>query len=580
MKRQQKYGIAGLSNDEIRKYICELAKQKSPLIVSGELIKFYEACKAITIKACQQKLRKLVVAESAHSCGTGSYGSLPKRKRELMLRKLSHHILQQRDKPRYKRKEWVMPDGEILNSRELRDKAEREFPHLRKKLKTYQNFDKALEQIKKCHGDLIDPESNKILDWETLIERITGVKAVSDFKYSEPKPPASASYLKEAEFTSESGMPSVDIAWGIYKLKDSENDKSYIGITCRSFQERFYWHIIESKCKGVTEGSLAERLREIASENKSPEDIFTIEKLQPHRKMSLEEARSLEIYLIENDVSCQYPQGYNIRKGGSLGSAGNGVPYSMSLGDDKWYFDSLTQLTAWIQLNFPELKATYSKAVKRLDSGCSMHQALNIEPFYREQGHRADSFVCNGKKYRNIKKAADENKLNAAALKSKLHRAIRAEEPYRDLVRYKSAVNEAVQYKIPNPKGADGCYVSLKEFARLSGLSGSTVTTRYRSLRQNGLLAGMSERELVKYLSAQVNDRKNRIVVTLPDNKVVEGGQNEVTKKVCSGLYDSMRKPRYGISRAQRELSYLLRLNPSPDNKDLLRALGFSRKFT
>lgn len=432
-------------------FIQGLSVKKSHLEAVAKLREYFDSDNIITGRACYQKLLKLI-RKGGQLRRLSYYSFSSQDERTKLLYGLAKHIIQQRDNPKNKRKKWLMPDGSSLNSMEVRTRAEKAFPNLAKKLKTPQNFDRALEQIKVSSDGLIDSETNEITDFIKVLERVTGVKITKVPASHKPDYIPNPESLKDAVFRAETGEITADVAWGVYMLTDKETGKVYVGITRRSFAERFSWHIVESKVKGYTEGSLAERLREIVELDKDPRSIFSIKTLKKHRVMSNDDARILEKECIKNHPECMKPNGYNIKDGGSLGNSGNGLPFSMSVGNGKWYFDSLSQMIIWFQLNYPQLEITSGKVRKRLESGSSIYEALNIDKFYGKKGRRPDFFIYNGKKYNQIREAAEENGIRQASLKSRLHRSIISGEPYRDLKWEKSPENSPKYYEIPHPE--------------------------------------------------------------------------------------------------------------------------------
>jgi hypothetical protein len=152
---------------------------------------------------------------------------------------------------------------------------------------------------------------------------------------------------------------SIFVKGKVYLVKNTSNEKTYVGLTRRSLDFRLYMHVRNAARGKGSSASLQQAIRENGANNFSIELLDTVK--------NLAELARLEIHYIKHYGSLA-PRGYNLNRGGAFSEG----PTLRILEDDEYW--SLAEIADAYGI----LPITLQK---RIQSGrWSLEQAAGIEP--------------------------------------------------------------------------------------------------------------------------------------------------------------------------------------------------------
>lgn len=313
--------------------------------------------------------------------------------------------------------------------------------------------------------------------------------------------------------------------WTIYVIRDKASGRPYVGVTCRSLEQRSRAHVSQARRgKKLCQGGLLERLRDGGITVKSFHEHFLVEVLAT--ALTRVDAKAKEAFWIAK-LRSMAPDGYNLMPGGaSLGGPANSVPLSVQVGNVRTEYTSIgAALSARNRTIVTRGGAALLQSTvhARLVSGWSAEQALGYVPHQDGRGLRGQFFL-NGSAYCSLNDASTASGIGIATLRSRLHRARLVAESEIPVEigddRRSASVGRRPQLGLRHP--ATGSPVSAREYAKAVGLPVSTVLHRAHRL---GIHASAED-------MAQPLERRKMVTYVDASGATFTGGYREIVRRV------------------------------------------------
>lgn len=338
----------------------------------------------------------------------------------------------------------------------------------------------------------------------------------------------------------------------VYKITHHLADnkkKLYIGVTCRTLEDRLRAHFNEStreKPRGLSHFSLGYAIREQLEHNKSDDALwksFEIATLENYR--SVQEMLDGEGFWID-EFDTMAPHGYNLMRGGSsAGGPSNSKPCEIFLDGSLQKFTSIqaaTEAVAKFMGITDEKQVSRFKGRVRTRMNCkdgpgwTFAAALDLEP--REDLRTTER-----------SRTAKQDKENLDTVRSRDYRRLKAEK----------LENVGKVETIPHPNNLSET-VSIKEAAKLLNIAKSTLRWRLDQIRPK--IETMAAKDIIAHLETS-QTREKQFHVTLPSGEEINAGHNALAAQFS--------RQGHSVSAIK---SRLRKLGPAPTNDDLLVAIG------
>ena len=351
----------------------------------------------------------------------------------------------------------------------------------------------------------------------------------------------------------------------IYVLRERATERSYVGLTSRSLQQRVSAHLSQSRRDTVVRdaGLMAalQRTCPVGTDFVTAWDSRVLA-----RTDDVNQARALERHWIAT-LSAASPQGYNLMPGGaSVGGPGNALPITVTLSTEEHrhyasIHDAIADLdrTATVEERAVVTPAT---VYYRLSQGWSAAEAFGYAPRQDRRGRR-DAFQLGNQTYTTLREAAADTGLCVGALRSRLHRRrVSESESDADLGHDARQGGTAYQPRRGRPlglrlHGVEG-RLTAAAYAARTGLSKSTVIYRWHAAVRDGLDPGWLSTCQLFHLLVTCCERRKVLTLTLPDGRSWSGGERELIRRLMADAdLEASRAEHLSVSGIRRRLRTL-----------------------